>query len=53
MATLPDVEPDGTDGVRVQVSSTEMNADGVKITWKDQTVPKQWRDGWIYIPTTA
>ena len=52
LSTLPDVEPDSTVQVRVQVSSTEMNADGVMIVWADQTVPKEWADGWLFIPTT-
>lgn len=53
LATLPDVEPDGTDQVRVQISATEMNADVVSIRWKDQTSPKEWADGSIVILTTA
>lgn len=53
LATLPDVEPDSTRGVRVQLSATEMNADGVHIIWEDQTVPPEWSAGWMYIPTTA
>lgn len=53
LATLPDIEPDATRGVRVQLSATEMDADGVLIIWRDQTVPPEWAEGWIYIPTTA
>lgn len=53
LTTLPDVEPDTTVGVRVQISSTEMNADGVLIVWADQTVPKEWSDSWMFIPTTT
>src|SRR5688572_29640334 len=53
LSTLPDVEPNSTVGVRVQMSSTEMNADGVLIVWKDQTEPPEWADGYLFIPTTA
>jgi hypothetical protein len=53
LATLPDVEPNSTVGLRVQMSATEMNADGVLIVWRDQTAPKEWADGWMFIPTTA
>jgi hypothetical protein len=53
LATLPDVEPDGTNQVRVQLSSTEMNADNVFVVWVDQTTPKEWADGWYAILTTA
>lgn len=52
-ATLPDVEPNATVGVRVQLSATEMNADVVLIVWKDQTDPPEWEDGYVMIPTTA
>lgn len=53
LATLPDVEPNSTRQVRVQLSSTEMNADIVVIQWVDQTNPKEWADGAITILTTA
>lgn len=53
LTTLPDVEPNSTVGVRVQLSATEMTADGVLIVWADQTSPKEWADGWMFIPTTA
>lgn len=53
LATLPDAEPDATDQVRVQLSSTEMNADVVTIRWKDQTSPKEWVDGGVCILTTS
>lgn len=53
LATLPDVEPDGTDQIRIQLSSTEMNADIVTIRWKDQTAPKEWADGSITILTAS
>lgn len=52
-ATDPDVEPNSTVGVRVQLSATEMNADGVLIVWQDQTSPPEWVSGYLYIPTTA
>ena len=50
--TLPDVEPNSTKGVRIQLSSTEMNADTVLLIWSDQTEPPEWEDGWLFIPTT-
>ena len=53
LTTLPDQEPDSTDLVRVQMSSTEMNADVVVVRWKDQTTPKEWADGAYVILTTA
>jgi hypothetical protein len=53
LATIPDVEPDATDQIRVQLSSTEMNADVVTVRWKDQTTPKEWADGAFTILTTA
>lgn len=52
LTTLPDAEPDGTDQVRVQLSSTEMNADVVTVRWKDQTAPKEWADGAYVIVTS-
>jgi hypothetical protein len=52
LATLPTVEPASGVGVKVPLSSTEMNCDNVFITWVDQTTPKEWADGWISIPTT-
>lgn len=53
LATLPDVEPNSSRGVRVQLSATEMTADNVLVTWVDQTSPKEWCDGALSIPTTA
>lgn len=52
IATIPDVEPNSSKGVRIQLSSTEMNCDNVMIVWSDQTDPAEWADGWISIPTT-
>jgi hypothetical protein len=52
LATLPDIEPNSSRGVRIQLSSTEMNADNVLIVWADQTEPPEWSDGWLSIPTT-
>lgn len=52
LATLPDVEPNSTMGVRLLLSSTEMNADTVLVIGRDQTDPPEWEDFWMAIPTT-
>jgi hypothetical protein len=52
LATLPAVTPASGIGVKIELSSTEMNCDSVFIYWVDQTSPKEWADGWISIPTT-
>lgn len=52
LATLPAVTPASGIGVKIELSSTEMNCDNVFIYWADQTSPKEWADGWISIPTT-
>lgn len=48
---LPTVEPASSEFIEVILTSTEMDADGVVVRWKDQTAPKEWADGSIYIPT--
>jgi len=53
LATLPTVTPSGTVSIKLDLSSTEMNADQVLITWIDQTSPKEWADGSLAINTTA
>jgi hypothetical protein len=52
LATLPAVTPAAGIGVKIELSSTEMNCDNVFVYWVDQTSPKEWADGWISIPTT-
>ncbi len=52
LATLPDVDPASGIGVRIQLSSTEMNCDNVFVYWQDQTVPAEWSSDWLSIPTT-
>jgi len=52
LATLPTVEPASGVSVKLALSSTEMNADKVIITFVDQTSPKEWADFALSIPTT-
>ena len=44
LATLPDVEPDGTNQVRIQLSESELDAEWIVILGIDQTGTKEWRD---------
>lgn len=53
LTTLPTVSPAGSVCVLLELSATEMNADMVTIVGIDQTVPKEWADVIIYIPTTS
>ncbi len=53
LATLPTVDPTGTQLVKITLSSTEMNADVVTLVCKDQTTTPEWCDQVICIPTTA
>jgi len=53
LTTIPAVTPAGGIGVKVTLSSTEMNADNVSIIGIDQTDPKEWGDFYLSIPTTA
>jgi len=53
LATLPVVTPAGSVLVKITLSATEMNADVVSIVGIDQTVPKEWADFVLSIPTTA
>lgn len=50
--TLPAVTPAAGTGVKVTLSSTEMDADNVHVTFIDQTAPKEWADFAFGIPTT-
>ena len=53
LTALPTVNPASTVLVKVELSSTEMNADVVTIVGIDQTSPKEWADFVLSIPTTA
>ena len=53
LATLPAVTPASSKIVRVQLSSSEMNADQVVVIFSDQTVPPEWADYSITILTTT
>ena len=53
LATLPTVSPASSVCVLLELSATEMNADVVTIVCIDQTVPKEWADVSISIPTTT
>jgi hypothetical protein len=51
--TLPIVDPSGSVLVKINLSSTEMNADVVTVVGIDQTSPKEWADFVVSIPTTS
>lgn len=53
MDTLPEVLPTGGDDVMIYLSAAETDGHTIKVTWKDQTVPPEWEDGWQTILTTA
>lgn len=53
LATLPSVDPVGTQLVKITLSSTEMNADVVTLVFQDQTTPPEWCDLVISILTTT
>lgn len=53
LATLPSVTPAGGIAVKIELSSTEMNADNVFIKGIDQTPTKEWADFALSIPTTT
>ena len=53
LTTLPTVTPAASVMVKISLSATEMNADVVTIVGIDQTVPKDWADFVLSIPTTA
>lgn len=51
--TLPTVSPASSVFVTLLLSSTEMNADMVSVSFIDQTSPKEWSDFVLSIPTTT
>jgi len=53
LATLPTNVPAASVCVLLELSATEMNADVVTIVAIDQTVPKEWADFVLSIPTTV
>jgi hypothetical protein len=53
LTTLPSVDPAAGVLVKISLSSTEMNADVVTIVGIDQTVPKEWADFVLSIPTSV
>jgi hypothetical protein len=53
LATLPSVLPASSIWVKITLSATEMNADGVGVQCIDQTSPKEWADFAFAIPTTS
>ena len=53
LSTLPTVAPAAGIAVKIELSSTEMNADNVFIQAIDQTSPKEWADFVLSIPTTS
>ncbi len=52
LTTLPTNTPASSASVKIELSSTEMNADNVMVTCIDQTTPKEWADFSFSIPTT-
>ena len=52
LGTLPTVSPAASVSVLVTISSFEMNGDVITLKCIDQTLPKEWTDLVISIPTT-
>lgn len=52
LATLPTVSPASSVLVLLELSASEMNGDVITIVCIDQTVPKEWADFVLSIPTT-
>lgn len=52
LATLPVVTPASSVSLKIELSSTEMNADNVLIVGIDQTATKEWADFSLSIATT-
>lgn len=52
LSTLPSVSPAGSILVLITLTAAEMNGDVITIVGIDQTVPKEWSDFVISIPTT-
>ena len=49
LATLPDVDPDAANQLKVSLSAAEMNGTVVHVVAVDQTTPKEWKDAeWTF-----
>jgi hypothetical protein len=49
LTTLPDVDPDVTNQVKVSLSAAEMNGTVIHVVAIDQTTPKEWKDAeWTF-----
>ena len=53
LATLPTVTPASGKGVKVSLSSSEMNGDNIFVVFSDQTDPPEWNDVAFNIQTAA
>jgi hypothetical protein len=53
LGTLPSVSPASTVLVLLTLAAGEMNGDVITVVGIDQTVPKEWCDFVLSIPTTA
>jgi len=53
LGTLPTVSPASSVLVLITLSASEMNGDVITLVCIDQTVPKEWSDLVVSIPTTA
>lgn len=53
LTSLPIVQPAGSVLVRIALTAAEMNADVVTLVGVDQTVPKEWADFVLTIPTVT
>lgn len=53
LGTTPTVSPAASVCVLLELSATEMDADVVTVVGIDQSVPKQWCDFVLSIPTTS
>lgn len=53
LTNLPTVTPAGGVAIKLELTSSEMNADNVFIQGVDQTTPKEWADFALSIPTTT
>jgi len=49
LTTLPDVDPDATNQVKLSLSAAEMNGTVIHVVAIDQTSPKEWKDAeWTF-----
>jgi len=53
LSVVPVVQPFGSVLVKISLSASEMNADVVTIVGRDQSVPKEWADFVLSIPTAS